>query len=198
MERYLEHDGYALVPCLDELVRNWGNEELPAWAFGDESRAANVQVVRKTGEKEEGTAKTLTELEERLSVLGWDHAKKTLKDALSNHREGNWRSGNADIRPFLESIIRNVARSSPTGGTKEWRRILPHEMLRQCWEVLEADKVLNREEVNYGKAFWKTLHSEGSHPGLSTETTASFRLANTLAFARLLMRRISGAGQERN
>ena len=56
--------------------------------------------------------------------------------------------------------------------------------------------MLNEDEVKYGRALWKLLHLEGPHYGLSTETTASFRIEAVLAFARLLLKRNTNPNEE--
>ena len=50
--------------------------------------------------------------------------------------------------------------------------------------------------MKYGKALWNLLHLEGPHYGVSTETTASFRIEAVLGFARLLLKRDTNGNEK--
>ena len=193
LERALGLDGYCLVPNVAKLVQG-DSANLWLRSTRGESR---VQVVRKTTSKEDSTeAGALGDLQQRLADAGWTETRKSLEDALENHTRGNWRSGNADVRVFLEGLLRDLAGKTVGGGPPEWSALRAAEVQRKCWEIIKEAKLLNEDEVEYGRALWKLLHLEGPHYGLSTGTTASFRIEAVLVFARLLLGRDANPDEE--
>ena len=192
LERALGLDGYCLVPSVVELI------QVDSASLWPRSRGeTRVQAVRKTTTKENAPeANALSDLQQRLADAGWIATRKSLEDALENHTRGNWRSGNADVRAFLEGLLRDLAGKTVGGEPPEWSTLQAAEIQRKCWAIIEKATLLNEDEVKYGRALWKLLHVEGPHYGLSTETTASFRIEAVLTFARLLLKRDTNPNEE--
>ena len=185
LERALGLDGYCLVPSVADL-----KAESAVAPWRRTSKNTRVQVVRKTtGDESASEAEALTDLHQRLDDAGWTSTLRCLKHALENHTRGNWRSGNADVRPFLEGLLKDLAIKTANGMPPAWSTLQAREIQVECWRILKNAGRLNDDEVKYGKALWRLLHLEGPHHGLSTESTASFRIDAVLAFARLLLRR---------
>ena len=106
LERALGLDGYCLVPSVVELIHV---DSASLWLQSTRG-GTRVQVVRKTTSNENASeADTLSDLQQRLADAGWTATRKSLEDALENHTRGNWRSGNADVRAFLEGLVRDLA-----------------------------------------------------------------------------------------
>ena len=185
LERALGLDGYCLVPSVAELIQA---DSTNPWL--GMTRVTRVQVARKTTSDESTSeAEALTDLQQRLADAGWTSTLRCLEHALENHTRGNWRSGNADVRPFLEGLLRDLATKTAKVTPPEWSTLEAGQIRERCWPILTNAGRLNDDEVKYGKALWRLLHLEGPHHGLSTESTASFRIEAVLAFARLLLRR---------
>ena len=185
LERALGLDGYCLVPSVAELMQADSTNPWPG-----RTEDTRIQVVRKTTSDESTSeAEALSDLQQRLADAGWAPTLRCLEHALENHTRGNWRSGNADVRPFLEGLLRDLAVKTARTEPPEWSTLEAGKIRERCWLILENAGRLNDDEVRYGKALWRLLHLEGPHHGLSTESTASFRIDAVLAFARLLLRR---------
>jgi hypothetical protein len=45
-------------------------------------------------------------------------------------------------------------------------------------------------ECEFGKALWRLLHANGSHPGLSDQDESRFRLLTLTGYARYLLSRV--------
>ncbi|MGP4806183.1 hypothetical protein ACSV5G_20660 [Agrobacterium cavarae] len=116
-----------------------------------------------------------------------------LDQAVEAHTRGDWAAANGQIRTFLEGLLEEIAfyiepSKAKTMGSSENRRAM----------LASTDigflGVKRNEWSPDGKSFihglFKMLHSDGSHPGLSTEDHCTFRLHIGLVTARMLLRRL--------
>ena len=112
-----------------------------------------------------------------------------LDQAIEAHRLGNWASANAQLRSFLEGLLREIAvRFHAAPATHN---------LDNCLTLLAHQGFLSTERSEWrkdGKGYiqglFKLLHTEGSHPGLSDEDDSAFRLHVVLVTARSYLRRL--------
>jgi hypothetical protein len=118
-------------------------------------------------------------LERRLEQLGFDVALGHLSQAVDSMAGGNWAAANGQTRTFLEAVFDGIAArkwtgsgAPPTGG--EARRYLESESVGLMDAQLDGPLV---------KALFKTLHTEGSHPGLSGAEDSQNRLLMAVAIA---------------
>ena len=103
-----------------------------------------------------------------------------LEQAMAAHARGDWAAANAQVRTFVEEVFDRIAERL-SGGVTEG---LPTSHARREWlatctpPFLDPD--LNEWEPGKGggfvQGFWKRLHPDGSHPGLSDESDSSLRL----------------------
>lgn len=116
-----------------------------------------------------------------------------LDQAVEAHTRGDWAAANAQIRTFLEGLLDEIAHhidpiKAPALGSSENRRAM----------LASSDVgflgVKRNEWSPDGKSFihglFKMLHTDGSHPGLSTEDHCTFRLHIALITARMFLRRL--------
>ena len=135
------------------------------------------------------------EAEDEVSSLLKKHAFETalghLSLAMTAFQRGEWASANAQLRSFFESYLNDIADKLGYEGkddTKAKRDFLgkldPPFLLPDYNEWHE-----NSQKPQYIQGLWSRMHPEGSHPGLSEEEDATFRLQVTLISARLFLRR---------
>ncbi|MDF1774763.1 MAG: hypothetical protein P1V13_01950 [Rhizobiaceae bacterium] len=131
------------------------------------------------------------ELETLLTRHGLGVALGHLKQAVGAFQRGDWAASNGQLRTFFESYLNDIAVKLGYAGaddTKSKRDFLaqtdPPFLLMDVneWNT-------NAQKPQYIRGLWSRLHSKGSHPGLSEEDDATFRLQITLVTARLFLRR---------
>ena len=112
---------------------------------------------------------------------------------MAAHTRSDWAAANAQLRSFVEELFDRIAERLSGGQTtgllsSHARR----EWLATCTPPF-FDAALNEWEVGgkggFVQGFWKRLHPQGSHPGLSDEVDATFRLQLVIITAEHFLRR---------
>jgi hypothetical protein len=112
-----------------------------------------------------------------------------LDQAIEGHRLGNWASANAQLRSFLEGLLREIAvRFYAAPATHSFDNCLT--LLAQQGFLSEARNEWRKDGKGYIQGLFKLLHTQGSHPGLSDEDDSAFRLHVVLITARSYLRRL--------
>lgn len=134
------------------------------------------------------------ELNSLLDKFQFDISKGHLKQAISAHTRGDWASANAQLRSFIESLFNSIAEKIHGNST------LPPSSHNKR-EFLASEKPqffltgLNEWEIGnnggFVQGFWRRLHPEGSHPGLSDEEDSTFRLHLVILTASHYIRRLN-------
>ncbi len=140
-------------------------------------------------------AKVESELMRLLDKFNFSVAKGHLGQAIQNHSQGNWAGANGQFRPFIESLLIDICKF-----------ILPNN---KCESTNAAISLLSktanppflRNDLNevenpnckkpFIEGFWKRLHPEGTHPGLSDEEDSTFRYHLTIVVAYYLLKRLA-------
>lgn len=100
-----------------------------------------------------------------------------LQQALSAHTRGDWAAANGQLRPFVESLFDCIADkllTPPLPATSYLRR----ETLSKLNPPF-IDPALNEwgpSGNGFLQGFWRRLHPQGPHPGLSDEDDCTLRL----------------------
>ena len=140
----------------------------------------------------------LTELEDELCILlkkySFDTANRHLEQAINNHTRGGWAAANSQLRTFIESLFDGIYEFIHDGTTPKAHT--SHERRQYLAQVnppfLLED--LNEWDLNnhtgFIQGFWRRLHPEGSHPGLSDEEDCTFRLHLVILISHDLMKRL--------
>lgn len=137
-------------------------------------------------------AETDDEVRQLLRHFGFNVPAGHLEQAIEAHTRGDWAACNSQLRTFMESLLDTIAHwirkaPVPLGELAENRRAY----LAEKALFLSIDR---KEWSPDGKAYipglFKMLHTEGSHPGLSNEDHATFRLHLVLVTARTFLRRL--------
>ena len=125
-------------------------------------------------------AKRRDELFSLLDKHAFGTARGHLQQAIDAHTRGDWAAANAQLRSFVEELFDRIADALGGGraagvNTSHARR----EFLATTVPPL-FDPDLNEWEVGdkggFVQGFWKRLHPQGPHPGLSDEADCTFRL----------------------
>jgi len=151
-------------------------------------------VIKKLLPNEIEEAKTEDELSSLLDKFNFATAKGHLEQARNNHAQGNWAGANSQFRPFIESVLIDITKT-----------ILPDQKCESAGSAInllshttnpsflksELNEVKNKRcETPFVEGFWKRLHPEGSHPGLSDEEDSTFRYHISIVFAHYLLKRL--------
>lgn len=137
------------------------------------------------------------EVELLLERHGFSVALGHLQIAMSAFGKGEWAGSNSQLRTFYQDLLDKIAENlgcDPSKNDNEKRDYLAHVNSGPFFihEYNEWENDRGRPAFILG--LWARLHPHGSHPGLSDEDDAAFRLQITLITARLLLRRFDQRG----
>ncbi|MEA2599179.1 MAG: hypothetical protein QOF89_171 [Acidobacteriota bacterium] len=142
-----------------------------------------------------GPVVTQSELLDLLNRFGFATSRGHLEQAVAAHSRGEWASANAQLRSFIESLFDEIASkldgaAAASAATSEERRrllatISPPFLLGTLneWDLTKGN--------GFVQGFWRRLHPQGSHPGLSDEEDSTFRLHLVQVVAHNLMKRLA-------
>lgn len=162
--------------------------------FGDEPVMSSRPVLRRMlpelvpGAEMRGASDEVTS---RLERHDFTNAHGHMQQAISAFQRGEWAGTNAQLRTFTESYLSEIAArlgyEGPDAMNNRFKflgEINPPFLFSNYneWQ-------LNDQKPQFMKGLWSRMHPEGSHPGLSEEEDATFRLQITLITARLYLRR---------
>jgi hypothetical protein len=128
-----------------------------------------------------------------LSKYGFTTAQGHLDQAIAAHTRGDWASANSQLRSFIEALFDDIAQELSGGATEALKSShARREWLAKCTPAF-FESALNEWEINgkggFVQGFWKRLHPDGSHPGLSDERDCTFRLHLVIIVAGYFLRR---------
>ncbi len=132
------------------------------------------------------------EIDHLLAKHGFNVPMGHLKRAISAFQRGDWSSSNAELRNIHEGLLNEIAdRLGYTGGGDALARrnylgseVGPPFLLSEFNEWH-----LNNQKPQYVQGLMSRMHPHGSHPGLSDEEDATFRMQIALITMRLFLRR---------
>ena len=177
LERYLNLDGYAL---LKEAGADWHGECQEITGIG--------LAMPEFADLPESSS----EVDTLLAGYGLSVAEVHLDSTKKNIAQGNWEAANSQCRAFLEALTDGIAdrlyptESATRGGGLQKRQLLAEKgfLSREKHEFSDG----NSHAFLPGLA--KLLHSDGAHPGISTQHDALFRLQIVVVTARWLLKRV--------
>jgi hypothetical protein len=134
------------------------------------------------------------ELNQLLDTYGFSIPKGHLEQAISAHARGDWASANSQLRTFIESLFDCIAETlspgiSQTHTTSEARRATLASP-QQHFFMSELNEWLNNGG-GFVQGFWRRLHSQGAHPGLSDRIDSTFRLHLVILVGHHFLKRLS-------
>jgi hypothetical protein len=141
-----------------------------------------------------------SELMDLLDRFDFTTSRGHIEQAIAAHSRGEWASANAQLRSFTESLLDEIANKldGAAGATtsEERRRLLvtisPPFLLSSLneWDLAKG--------TGFIQGFWRRLHPQGSHPGLSDEDDSTFRLHLVQVVAHHLMKRLAARPRRRS
>jgi hypothetical protein len=101
-------------------------------------------------------------------------AKGHYEQAVAAHSRGEWASANAQLRTFVEEFFDKTQAIVCPGhySSSNERKIA---LAKAGFFIQEYNEYLFNG-TGFVEGFWKRLHPEGSHPGLSEQADSTFRL----------------------
>lgn len=153
------------------------------------------RVVKKMLPKDIEEAQTENQLNLFLRKFGFTISKGHLEQAIKNHSQGNWAGANSQFRAFIESLLMDISNYIIPKNTCESAakaiKLLSHTA-NPPFLKSELNEIENKNCTNpFIEAFWKRLHPEGSHPGLSDENDCTFRYHITIVVAYYFLQRLT-------
>jgi hypothetical protein len=114
------------------------------------------------------------ELVELLDQFGFVVAKGHYDQAVTAHARGDWAAANAQLRSFVEEFFDQIAETVTPGSYSSGHE---RRVALAKTGFLRADLNEWRDDgKGFLQGFWKRLHPQGSHPGLSEKDDSTFRL----------------------
>lgn len=130
------------------------------------------------------------EVHQLLKQLGFTGPMNNLDQAIEAHVRGDWEAANSQARTFVEGLFDAIAYHE---YPNEAAALHSSENRRQLLNTKGFLDPARHEYSADGKGFinglYRMLHTDGSHPGLSTEDHCTMRLHLVLVTARSFLRR---------
>jgi hypothetical protein len=96
------------------------------------------------------------------------------EQAIAAHGRGEWAAANAQLRTFVEEFFNRVHTLINAGlATDTQQRKI--ELAKVGFFAADYNEFLHNG-TGFVEGFWKRLHPQGSHPGLSEQADSTFRL----------------------
>lgn len=119
-------------------------------------------------------------------------AEGHLKQSMAAFQRGDWAASNSQLRTFYQELLDKIAENLGCEASKsdDAKRQFLADGVSGPFLIHEYNEWENdRGRPAFILGLWARLHPQGSHPGLSDEDDAAFRLQVTLITARLFLRR---------
>jgi len=109
-----------------------------------------------------------------LDKYDFDTAIGHYENAVSSHARGEWAAANAQLRTFVEEFFNKTQQLICPGDhlSSNEQRIA---LAKSGFFISEYNEFLYNGK-GFIEGFWKRLHPQGSHPGLSDQSDSTFRL----------------------
>jgi len=114
------------------------------------------------------------ELSSILDRYGFSVAIGHYEQAVAAHTRGDWAAANSQLRSFVEEFFNRAAELLVPGSYTS-----SHQRQQALADAGFFQSALNEWLIGgkgFVQGFWKRLHPQGSHPGLSEKDDSTFRL----------------------
>ncbi|MCE5318085.1 MAG: hypothetical protein LLG04_12100 [Parachlamydia sp.] len=109
-----------------------------------------------------------------LDKFGFATAKGHYEQAVAAHARGEWAAANAQLRTFVEDFF-NKTQTIVCPGQYSTSNERKNALANAGFFIKDYNEYLFNGK-GFVEGFWKRLHPEGSHPGLSEKSDSTFRL----------------------
>jgi hypothetical protein len=166
-----------VVDVVEYLLRdrsNCANTEALENALAKDGYELTESSVRKSLPSAIPLLESENKLVEILNRRGLTVAIGHYEQAIAAHGRGDWAAANAQMRSFVEDFFNqcHALLNAGSGTTTQQRK---EDLARTGFFVSQYNEFLNNG-TGFVEGFWKRLHPQGSHPGLSESADSSFRL----------------------
>lgn len=96
------------------------------------------------------------------------------EQAIAAHGRGEWAAANAQLRSFVEEFFNHIHIIINAGAATQ-SQARKAELEKVGFFSKEYNEFLHNG-TGFVEGFWKRLHPEGAHPGLSESADSTFRL----------------------
>lgn len=176
LERYLNLDGYSL---LTDAPDGWTDYPKAIGITASMPQYAALQG-------------SVSELELLLSRYQMATAARHLESARENLAQGDLEAANGQCRTFLEALTDSIADGLfPSESVQRSGGLQKRQLLAERGFLLkEKHEFSDGQSQAYIPGLAKLLHTDGSHPGITTPHDALFRLQIVIVTARWLLKRL--------
>lgn len=161
----------------------------------DFNNSDNTPILRSALPHEIDLPSTDNEVNSLLNLFNFTTSLGHLNQSIEAHTRGDWAAANSQVRTFMESLFDSIAHHIDQENYLQ----LGSSENRRAWLASKTFLSVARNEwsqdgKNFVNGFFKMLHTEGSHPGLSDEDHCTFRLHLCLITSRMFLRRLKNGG----
>lgn len=169
--------------------------DLPSWMSASPKKVSELIVLRRMLPVDLpglDMREAENEVDHLLRKHGFTTSSGHIKRAFSAFQRGDWSSSNAELRNLYEGLFNDIAAGLGYVGNGDslakrnflGEGVTPHFLLSDYneWNA-------NTQKPQYVQGLMSRMHPHGSHPGLSEEEDATFRVQISLVTARLFLRR---------
>ncbi|MEP6479088.1 MAG: hypothetical protein ABJB03_06830 [Rhodoglobus sp.] len=155
----------------------------PAWTsegFVPGAEGSRTWTIEPLGSDELPLPPQVGSLQRELESAGLAVAANHFSQAYRAFTSGDLEASNSQLRPTFENVVIAIAARATT-----WRGTSGGAAI----EALNQAGLFEKGEYDYTMGLWRMSHKNGSHPGLSNEDEALFRLTSVTALIRFLLHR---------
>lgn len=123
-----------------------------------------------------------------LDRYGYSVAKGHYEQAIAAHTRGDWAASNSQLRSFVEEFFNRIAETMVPGSySSSYQR--QQTLAKAGFFQSDLNEWLD-DGKGFVQGFWKRLHPQGSHPGLSEKEDSTFRLHLVIVVAHYFGKRL--------
>lgn len=169
--------------------------DLPSWMRASSKKASEPVVLRRMLPADLpglDMREAENEVDHLLQKHGFATSNGHVMRAISAFQRGDWSSSNAELRNLYEGLLNDIAVGLGyvgNGDSLAKRNFLGEGVTPPFLLSDYNEWNTNTQKPQYVQGLMSRMHPHGSHPGLSEEEDATFRVQIALVTARLFLRR---------
>ncbi len=169
------------IEALEYAIENYSGYDLFITSYSDLAHSlerdgfeiTDSKIKRKLPDELPITEKE-NELISLLEKFNFSTAIGHYDQAVAAHGRGEWAASNSQLRSFVEEFF-NKTQEIVCPGSYSTSHEKKMALANAGFFMTEYNEFLNNG-TGFVEGFWKRLHPQGSHPGLSEQLDSTFRL----------------------
>ena len=169
------------IEIIEYIIKHYSGFEPISESYPELARSLDrdgFELTNKGLRKKLPAALPIVEQEDQLISLlekfNFNTAKGHYEQAVAAHARGDWAASNAQLRSFVEEFF-NKTQTIVCPGQHSSSNDRKIALAKAGFFIKEYNEYLFNG-TGFVEGFWKRLHPEGSHPGLSEQSDSTFRL----------------------